>query len=249
PVRQARLRLCADAGLRTFRRGPAAAPQRPAARAAPRLADPRPFARDQRGPVRGPGAGLRPRSGRASVLRPALSGDAPAAEPRRQGQAGRRGRRQGCVDASGGLSRRHAWRGRVAPLPLPGVAEPGAEFMLTMLRRAVLALIALAMFAPGPAWAQWLRAETDHFIIYGDTSERALRTYAEKIERFDFLLRSYYPIAVDHEIPKLDIYLAGGRRDMLKAAPGICASVGGFYSPNSSRIHAVVDTESRMGDH
>ena len=121
--------------------------------------------------------------------------------------------------------------------------------MLTMLRRAVLALIALAMFAPGPAWAQWLRAETDHFIIYGDTSERALRTYAEKIERFDFLLRSYYPIAVDHEIPKLDIYLAGGRRDMLKAEPGIGASVGGFYSPNSSRIHAVVDTESRMGDH
>src|SRR5690606_13592784 len=83
----------------------------------------------------------------------------------------------------------------------------------------------------------------------GDTSERALRTYAEKIERFDFLLRSYYPIAVDHEIPKLDIYLAGGRRDMLKAEPGIGASVGGFYSPNSSRIHAVVDTESRMGDH
>ncbi len=121
--------------------------------------------------------------------------------------------------------------------------------MLTMLRRAVLALIALAMFAPGPAWAQWLWAETDHFIIYGDTSERALRTYAEKIERFDFLLRSYYPIAVDHEIPKLDIYLAGGRRDMLKAEPGIGASVGGFYSPNSSRIHAVVDTESRMGDH
>ncbi|MBF0665347.1 MAG: DUF1570 domain-containing protein [Brevundimonas sp.] len=121
--------------------------------------------------------------------------------------------------------------------------------MLTMLRRAVLALIALAMFAPGPAWAQWLRAETDHFIIYGDTSERALRTYAEKIERFDFLLRSYYPIAVDHEIPKLDIYLAAGRRDMLKAEPGIGASVGGFYSPNSSRIHAVVDTESRMGDH
>lgn len=120
--------------------------------------------------------------------------------------------------------------------------------MFAILKRAVLAVIALAVFAPAPAWAQWLRAETDHFIIYGDTSERALRAYAEKVERFDFLLRTYYPIAVDHEIPKLEIYLADGRRDMLQAEPGVSASVGGFYSPNSSRIHAVVNTESQMGD-
>jgi tetratricopeptide (TPR) repeat protein len=110
-----------------------------------------------------------------------------------------------------------------------------------------LALV-VACAAGGPAAAQWLRAETDHFIIYGDTSERALRSYGEKVERFDFLLRSYYPIVVDHEIPKLEIYLAEGRRDMLQAEPGISASVGGFYSPNSSRIHAVVNTESQMGD-
>ena len=110
-----------------------------------------------------------------------------------------------------------------------------------------LALAALAVWT-APAHADWLRAETEHFIIYGDTSERALRAYAEKVERFDFLLRTYYPITVDHEIPKLEIYLADGRRDMLKAEPGISASVAGFYSPNSSRIHAVVDTASRMGD-
>ncbi len=121
--------------------------------------------------------------------------------------------------------------------------------MLTILRAAALAVIALAIFAPAPARAQWLRAETDHFIIYGAGSERSVRAYAEKVERFDFLLRTYYPIRVDHEIPKLEIYLADGRRDMLRAAPGIGASVGGFYSPNSSRIHAVVNTESEMGDH
>ena len=115
------------------------------------------------------------------------------------------------------------------------------------IRTFALALAALAAWT-APAHADWLRAETQHFIIYGDTSERALRAYAEKVERFDFLLRSYYPITVDHEIPKLEIFLADGRRDMLKAEPGIGASVGGFYSPNSSRIHAVVDTDSRMGD-
>ena len=121
--------------------------------------------------------------------------------------------------------------------------------MLTILRATALAVIALAIVATTPASAQWLRAETDHFIIYGEGGERAVRTYAEKVERFDFFLRSYYPIHVDHEIPKLEIYLADGRRDMLSAEPGISASVGGFYSPNSSRIHAVVNTESQMGDH
>ncbi|MDI6624592.1 MAG: DUF1570 domain-containing protein [Brevundimonas sp.] len=121
--------------------------------------------------------------------------------------------------------------------------------MLTILRVTAMAVTALAIVAPTPAWAQWLKAETDHFIIYGDESERAVRTYAEKVERFDFFLRTYYPIHVDHEIPKLEIYLADGRRDMLSAEPGIGASVGGFYSPNSSRIHAVVNTESQMGDH
>lgn len=119
--------------------------------------------------------------------------------------------------------------------------------IVRIIRSFGLAFAALAAWA-APAHAEWLRAETEHFIIYGDTSERALRAYAEKVERFDFLLRTYYPITVDHEIPKLEIYLADGRRDMLKAEPGIGASVGGFYSPNSSRIHAVVDTASRMGD-
>lgn len=120
--------------------------------------------------------------------------------------------------------------------------------MSTMLRTMALVVATLALFAPAPAWAQWLRAETDHFIIYSNGGERSVRAYAEKVERFDFFLRTYYPIRVDHEIPKLEIYLADGRRDMLQAEPGISASVGGFYSPNSGRIHAVVDTASRMGD-
>lgn len=119
--------------------------------------------------------------------------------------------------------------------------------IVRIIRSFGLALAALAVWT-APAHAEWLRAETEHFIIYGDTSERALRAYAEKVERFDFLLRTYYPITVDHEIPKLEIYLADGRSDMLQAEPGIDASVAGFYSPNSSRIHAVVNTDSRMGD-
>lgn len=118
----------------------------------------------------------------------------------------------------------------------------------TMLRTIALALVALTMFGAAPAKAEWFRAETAHFIVYGDVSERDIRAYAQRAERFDGLLRAYYPITVDHEIPKLEIFLANGRRDMLRAAPGISASVGGYYTPNSPRIHAVVDLQSMGGN-
>lgn len=116
-------------------------------------------------------------------------------------------------------------------------------------RGAALAVAsALSSFAASPALAEWLRAETDHFIVYGDTSEGSLRRYAQKVERFDALLRTYYPIPTDHEIPKLEIFMAEGRRDMNRMSPGISEGVAGYYSPNSGRIYTIVDTRSSMGD-
>ncbi|WP_420479941.1 DUF1570 domain-containing protein [Brevundimonas sp. FT23028] len=121
--------------------------------------------------------------------------------------------------------------------------------MTARLFRTVLTMLAaLTAFVAAPAQAQWLRAETAHFVVYGAVSESQIRAYAKKAERFDALLRRYYPIEVDHEIPKLDIFLADGRRDMLLASPGISAGVGGYYSPNSGRIHAVVDLDAMSGD-
>lgn len=113
---------------------------------------------------------------------------------------------------------------------------------------AIGAAVAVNLASAVAAHAEWLRAETDHFIVYGDTSEASLRRYARKVERFDALLRTYYPIETDYEIPKLEIFMANGRRDMNRISPGIDEGVAGYYTPNSERIHAVVDTRSPMGD-
>ena len=93
-----------------------------------------------------------------------------------------------------------------------------------------------------------MRGESEHFVVYADTNARTLQRYVQKIERFDGLLRRYYPITVDYKIPKLEIYLADGLRDMRQAWPGVSRSIGGFYSPSSGRIFAVVNTASDMGD-
>lgn len=119
---------------------------------------------------------------------------------------------------------------------------------LTILKTVAGAAVASIMLVAGPVHAEWRRAETAHFIVYGNVSERQIRLYAQRAERFDTLLRTYYPITVDHEIPKLEIFLADGPRDMNLAAPGIGSSVAGYYTPNNGRIHAVVNTDAISGD-
>ncbi|WP_293824548.1 DUF1570 domain-containing protein [uncultured Brevundimonas sp.] len=113
---------------------------------------------------------------------------------------------------------------------------------------AAFLVLMTSLIGVGSARAEWLRAETDHFVVYGDTSESSLRRYAGRIERFDALLRAYYPIKTEYEIPKLEIFMANGRRDMNSIAPGIDESIAGYYSPNSGRIYTVVNTRSPMGD-
>lgn len=111
----------------------------------------------------------------------------------------------------------------------------------TLLKTVIMGVAALSLFAAAPARAEWQRAETEHFIIYGDVSERTLRTYATKIERFDALLRTYYPIESDVQIPKLEIYLADGARDMRRILPGGSDSIAGFYSADAGRIYTVTN--------
>lgn len=118
----------------------------------------------------------------------------------------------------------------------------------TLVKTALLAMVTLTVFAAAPARADWRRAETTHFVVYGDVSESTIRNYAQRLERFDGLLRAYYPIPAENEIPKLDIFLAEGQRGMNLAYPGIGGGVAGFYASNDGRIYAVVDTQAISGD-
>lgn len=110
------------------------------------------------------------------------------------------------------------------------------------------AVAALSLSAALPAHAEWLRAESEHFIVYGDVSEGDLRSYVRKVERFNAVLRLYYPIANEHEAPKLEIYLAQGGADMRRISPSISSGIAGFYSPSAEHVYAVVDLQKSEGD-
>jgi hypothetical protein len=116
--------------------------------------------------------------------------------------------------------------------------------------RIVLGLLTAAVLvgAPQSARAEWLKAETEHFIIYGDTSEGEIREYARKVERFHAMLERFMPPRNASIIaPKLDIYITNGLSEMRQVWPDMPDTVAGFYSRSYDGIYAVSD-ERRGGD-
>lgn len=107
---------------------------------------------------------------------------------------------------------------------------------------------ALISAAASPAHAEWLRAESPHFVVYGDVSEGDLRNYVRKVERFDSLMRLYYPVANDREAGKLEIFLAHGIDDLRRVSPGLSSGIAGFYTSDVDRIFAIVDLTRSEGD-
>lgn len=112
---------------------------------------------------------------------------------------------------------------------------------------AVAALLSLA-FTAAPAHAQWLRAESERFILYSDGDERTLRAYAQKLETFDRVLRLFMGLPVEEAPPrKLPIYLIGQQRDLARVTPGAIQNQTGVYIPAEQDIFAVA-TRSRNDD-
>lgn len=100
----------------------------------------------------------------------------------------------------------------------------------------IMGLVALA----SPAHAEWRRAESPHFIIYGETSERELRSYATKLEAYDYMLRSRMGLRTDAPVVrKLPIYLvtSNGLNTIMPRATR--DNLAGFYSASTEDIFAI----------
>lgn len=94
--------------------------------------------------------------------------------------------------------------------------------------------------APQPAHADWLRAESERFIVYSDGGERALRDYVQRLEMFDRVMQFRSGVAITTEPPrKLPIYLVRNRSALLRVHPQSGENVVGTYFPTEEDIFAV----------
>ncbi|HEX8661480.1 MAG TPA: DUF1570 domain-containing protein [Brevundimonas sp.] len=111
--------------------------------------------------------------------------------------------------------------------------------MPPVVRYLVLAL-ALSALSPAAALADWRRAESAHFIVYSDGSERSLRDYTAKLERFDALLTARFGVGDAAEARRLPVYLVSDARALRVAIPGLPPGIAGYYSSSDIDTFAVL---------
>jgi hypothetical protein len=115
--------------------------------------------------------------------------------------------------------------------------------------------ILLLLIASASAHAEWLEASSAHFVVYGDTSERNLRRFAEQLERFDGAMRAVTGVPRSTPTPsvRVTVYATGGEQSVRRLHAqngGDARYVGGFYIPRIEGPVAFVPTASpaREGD-
>lgn len=115
--------------------------------------------------------------------------------------------------------------------------------------RGVLVGIVAALALAGPAQARWLRAETDRFVIYGDTGEAALRAFTTKLTTYDRILRAFNPTAKDRQpATKVQVFLLNSRPMLKRVQPGLPDGTAGFYSAMNEGVFAFAVKESGLGE-
>lgn len=106
--------------------------------------------------------------------------------------------------------------------------------------RGLLGLAALWLVGASAAEAGWRRAESEHFIVYGEEGEERLRQRAVRLEIFHDLLEMLTGTASATSPNKLPIYLVRSHAQM-SIIRDVRGSVGGFYSASPGAVMAVVN--------
>jgi tetratricopeptide (TPR) repeat protein len=69
------------------------------------------------------------------------------------------------------------------------------------------AWLAALLFAPAAAQAEWKEATTTNFVVYAEGGEAQLREFATKLEKFNYVLRTYHGVTAPPSPIKLKVYL------------------------------------------
>ncbi|GGC21804.1 hypothetical protein GCM10011371_06790 [Novosphingobium marinum] len=105
-----------------------------------------------------------------------------------------------------------------------------------------VALAAIALFSASSARAEWMEATSDHFVIYADESERKLRAFAEKLERYNSAMAFVTKTKSTKPTPsnRVTIYVVGSGQAVRKLHGSGSSFVNGFYIPRAGGSIAIV---------
>lgn len=107
----------------------------------------------------------------------------------------------------------------------------------------IIFLFVVSVIWASAASAEWLEAKTRHFEVYSEGTEKSLRAFAGKIERFDTFLRQYYKVTDDEEPLRLKIYLLPNADAVAELVDAGDRGVAGVYLPRMAGSFAVAHRE------
>lgn len=105
---------------------------------------------------------------------------------------------------------------------------------------AILALVLAALAPPPAAAAEWIRAESPHFVVFAQSDAEKLRRRVAELEEFHRLLRLLTGAQAPEDPPKLSIYIVDGTGG-LRQVRDVSHRVAGFYDATPHGIAAFLD--------
>jgi cytochrome c-type biogenesis protein CcmH/NrfG len=112
------------------------------------------------------------------------------------------------------------------------------------MRRVLTTATALFLFASGNALADWHEASSDHFVIYADESEKEIRKYSDRLERYYSAMSVVLPSKKIKPSPsnRVTIYVVRSERIVRKlyGSGNDSRFVQGFYMPRAGGSLAII---------
>jgi tetratricopeptide (TPR) repeat protein len=124
------------------------------------------------------------------------------------------------------------------------------------MRLRILFIVGAILLYTPLSFADWLEANSEHFVIYADDSERDLRTFSEKLERYHKAMTVLFPSSRGAPSPsnRVTIYVVGSDRQVRQLlgddSPLASSFVQGFYTPRAGGSVAFTPpvNSKRMGE-
>lgn len=110
-----------------------------------------------------------------------------------------------------------------------------------MFRRVLLALFLLL---PAIAHAEWKKAESNHFIVYGEIGDERLRLMAMRLEKLHLTQSAMTGLANGKQSIKVKVYVVDSFYDVQKTMPFPRNGVAGYYNATPRGPFTVISTES-----
>ncbi len=105
---------------------------------------------------------------------------------------------------------------------------------------ALLGALLVVFVCAGEARAEWKRATSEHFEVYGAAFESEIVDASRELEAFDRLLRQLTGTPRDDGGNRLKVYIVSDLEALRQVSPGMGEAVAGFYSASPGDTVAVV---------